>query len=140
MQIPETTHMPTGTAPSYDGIRVFYQFPNGHGASVIRDGRSYGNEYGLWEMALIRWPEWSRVHWSTILPNDIEGWLTDEAVQDWLDKIAALPALDSTEWLARVEAEATLVHDKAVTVAADAKRAAIEAAAQVAAEFTADTP
>jgi hypothetical protein len=39
------------------GVQKEYRFDNGYGASVIQHNYSYGNEQGLWELAVIKWDE-----------------------------------------------------------------------------------
>lgn len=75
-----------------DGVGKVYSFANGYGASVVKHSGSYGGPEGLWELAIIRFDstgEW-KIDYETGLSFDVEGWLDDDAVEDWLKKISDL--------------------------------------------------
>ena len=71
------------------GIQHIYEFPNGYGASVVRNPYSYGNESGLMELAVLG-PDGSLCY-TTPITDDVLGYLTPEDVGSTLDAIAALP-------------------------------------------------
>jgi len=73
------------------GTRWEYRFQNGYGASVIRNPFSYGGSSGLFELAVLKAPDWE-ICYSTALTDDVLGCLTDEEVFIWLDNIEALEA------------------------------------------------
>lgn len=71
----------------YD-IQQLWLFPNGWGASVITNG--YGKHQGLLELAVT--DSESAIDYTTeLLPNGIQGWLTEEQVQELLQQIYDLP-------------------------------------------------
>jgi hypothetical protein len=80
-------------------------FENGRGISVIRHKGSYGNQAGLFEVAVIKGT--SRDDWdfdfSTELARDVVGWQTPADVVAFARKIAQLPAVTG-------ELENTVVH------------------------------
>ena len=71
------------------GIQYKASFPNGYGASIVCHPFSYGNEEGLWELAVLN--KEGNICYDTPITNDVLGWLTDEDVNIILDQIAALP-------------------------------------------------
>lgn len=75
------------------GVQRVYRFPNGFGASVIRAPFSYGNEEGLWELGVLKFNEdgsnWSLCY-DTRITDDVEGRLSDEAVEKLLKRIKRL--------------------------------------------------
>jgi hypothetical protein len=99
-----------------EGVQKIYKFPNGYGASVVRfcirvgekmhDG-SYGSKAGLWELASFKSTgddpddfEITKIVTETnfeitkiVTETDesgIVGWLTDEDVEKFLQKISVL--------------------------------------------------
>ena len=81
------------------GVQYIFRYPNGYGASVVKNAFSYGNEQGLYELAVIMFPnnihndpdDFQLVGNSDILPDgDVIGYLTIEAVNGYLTQIAAL--------------------------------------------------
>lgn len=93
--------MPTleRTRAELGGEQRLYKFPNGYGASVIKGYGTYGNEKGLWELAVVelgRKSDWDfKITYSTPITSDVEGYLTPAKVQKLLRKIQALEA---REW------------------------------------------
>lgn len=74
------------------GIQKIYRFKNGYGASVVRHMYSYGFSQGLWELAVIKWKDngdWDICYFTTVT-NDVEGYLTDQQVEDLLNKIKSI--------------------------------------------------
>lgn len=87
------TPIKTHTNNFFNCIQKIYQFPNNHGARVVRHSGSYGHEQGLWELAVIKFRtdgRWDLIY-DTPITNDVIGYLTEEGVQKLLDQIAALP-------------------------------------------------
>lgn len=79
--------------------QVLFRFDNGYGASVIRNPISYGNEAGLFELAVIEWnnEDWKFVY-DTPITNDVIGFLTGEEVEEILKQIRDLTKmLDSSK-------------------------------------------
>lgn len=72
------------------GEQYKYRFDNGYGASVIRNGTSYGGESGLWELAVLG-PD-GHLTYETPITSDVEGYLGPDAVARLLGDIQALPA------------------------------------------------
>jgi hypothetical protein len=84
------------------GTQDIYRFENGYGASVVRHSYSYGGQEGLWELAVLRIEElaedftWHGLWNSELediapgLTNDVHGYLTEDDVQELLDRIAGL--------------------------------------------------
>jgi len=75
-------------------VQKLYRFPNGFGASVIRGEFSYGGEDGLWELAVIKFNNeggYVLTYPKEVCSDeDVEGWLTDEQVDEKLVQIANL--------------------------------------------------
>ena len=77
-------------------IQKFYRFDNNYGASVVHHSYSYGNEDGLWELAVIEFIDdldWD-ITYDTPITDDVIGYLTDEDVEKILHKIKELPKND----------------------------------------------
>jgi len=74
--------------PMNGGIQYKAEYPNGYGASIIRHNGSYGNDRGLWELAVL---QGGALCYDTPITNDVLGWLTEEEVNETLDKIKELP-------------------------------------------------
>ena len=75
------------------GVGYLYAFPNFYGASVVKHYWSYGGQYELWELAVIRWlskKDWELCY-HTPVTSDVIGYLTPEEVTEILDKIEQLP-------------------------------------------------
>lgn len=71
----------------YEGVRYYFEFPNGFGASVVINKFSYGGGNGLWELAVIKD---KNICYSTELTRDVIGHLTIDEVNELLDKIQSL--------------------------------------------------
>lgn len=77
----------------HSGTQKLYRFDNGYGASVVRHGFSYGSTKGLWLLAVIRFKDDSDHFWieyETPITSDVIGHLTEDDVDDILNKIEAL--------------------------------------------------
>lgn len=69
-----------------------FEFANGWGASVVRGGISYGQDAGLWELAVtegLRGP----LNYSTPITDDVVGWLDEDEVEELLQQISHLPSM-----------------------------------------------
>lgn len=83
--------------PMGDGIQKIYKFDNGFGASVVKNRFSYGGYKGLWELAVVIFPNSDLSSWDitydTPIAKDVLGWLTESEVDEILSKIESLPML-----------------------------------------------
>ena len=70
------------------GVQKIYHFPNGYGASVVRNPFSYGGEMGLWEIAVL--DEYDNLTYETPITDDVIGYLNDDEVIEVLNKIKEL--------------------------------------------------
>ena len=68
------------------GTQVKLMFNNGWGASIVKHRYSYGYEYGLWELAVIKNNE---LNYDNPLTNDVLGNLSDAELNDYLETIAS---------------------------------------------------
>ena len=73
-----------------NSMKHIYKFSNGYGASVIQSKYSYGHEYGLYELAVLKDGE---LCYSTPITDDIIGYLTADKVAEYLQQIEKLPDL-----------------------------------------------
>lgn len=71
------------------GDQYIFTFPNGHGASVVRNTYSYGGEKGQWELAVLDAD--GELDYTTPVTDDVIGWLNEREVAELLRKIAELP-------------------------------------------------
>jgi hypothetical protein len=69
-------------------MQHIYLFANGYGASVIRNSYSYGHEYGLYELAVLKD---GRLCYSTPITSNVIGYLTADKVAKHLSQIEKLP-------------------------------------------------
>jgi len=78
--------------PLNGGIQKQYKFANGFGASVVQHSGSYGNEQGLWELAVLKWVNENQyeLDYSTEITDDVIGHLTEAEVEEILVKIKGL--------------------------------------------------
>jgi hypothetical protein len=77
--------------PLLGGQQKLYRFDNGYGASVIQHGTSYGNESGLWELAVVKWnADKYNLNYDTSITNDVIGHLTLDDVEEILARIEVL--------------------------------------------------
>jgi hypothetical protein len=78
--------------PLNGGIQKQYKFKNGFGASVVQHNGSYGNENGLWELAVLSWVNEHQyeLNYSTDITDDVVGYLTEEEVEEILVRIESL--------------------------------------------------
>lgn len=87
------THTADLTRSINGGVQHRFSYPNGYGASVVRHLYSYGNESGLWELAVLGRD--GRLTYDTPITGDVLGHLTEHEVAATLDAIAALPEAES---------------------------------------------
>lgn len=80
----------TITTDMYNGpaMQHIYRFSNGYGASVIQNRYSYGHEYGLYELAVLKD---GRLCYSTPITSNVIGYLTADKVVEHLRQIEELP-------------------------------------------------
>ena len=69
-------------------MQHLYRFSNGYGASVIQNCYSYGHEYGLYELAVLKD---GRLCYSTPITSNVIGYLTADKVAKYLSRIEKLP-------------------------------------------------
>lgn len=72
------------------GTQRVYRFPNGYGASVVRNAMSYGNRQGLYELAVFDSVK-GGICYSTPVTDDVIGWLAPLDVRKVLRQIESLP-------------------------------------------------
>lgn len=75
------------------GTQVVHRFENNFGASVVRHNFSYGGEDGLFELAVLEFPnETEEYHltYETEITDDVLGYLSEEDVQQHLNQIEQL--------------------------------------------------
>jgi len=80
---------PKGVRNVNNGVQLLYEFKNGYGASVIKSPFSFGSSKGLWELAVLHN---DAICYDTPITSDVVGHLSDDEVDELLDKIEALPA------------------------------------------------
>jgi hypothetical protein len=78
---------PHPSDPNGDGIQARMEFDNGYGVSVICTPFSYGGRQGLYEMAVFHDGE---LTYTTVLGDDVKGWLTEDEVTELLKQIQEL--------------------------------------------------
>jgi len=72
-----------------DGIQYLAMFPNGYGASIVMNLFSYGGNDGLWELAVL--DDEGDLCYDTPITDDVLGYLTEDDVDEILDRIEELP-------------------------------------------------
>jgi hypothetical protein len=85
-------HIPVETGFHMGGTHDRYRFPNGYGASVVRNQYSYGGDQGLFELAVT--DHKGHLIYTTPVTSDVVGYLSADEVQQYLDQIAALPTIE----------------------------------------------
>lgn len=71
-----------------DGLRGRIIFENGWGISVIQNPFSYGGSDGLYEIAVL--DKDGEISYDSGLTEDVVGYLTEDEVSDWMEKIQKL--------------------------------------------------
>jgi hypothetical protein len=64
-------------------------FDNGYGASVVVGPYTYGGEDGLYELGVLG--KDGKLTYDTPVTEDVEGYLTEDAVTKLLEQIQSLP-------------------------------------------------
>jgi hypothetical protein len=79
-------------------VQKLYRFANNYGASVVKGEHTYGGDEGLWELAVVVFDTGGgfNLDYTTPITQDVEGHLTDDAVEELLAKIEALPVVALT--------------------------------------------
>lgn len=75
------------------GTQVVHRFENNFGTSVVRHDFSYGGDEGLFELAVLEFPnETEEYHltYDTEITDDVLGYLSEEDVQQYLNQIEQL--------------------------------------------------
>jgi hypothetical protein len=80
--------------PNNMGIAARTFFPNNYGVSVIQNPYSYGNEDGLYELAVIYTPSGGDdfdIHYNNpVAQGDVRGCLTPEDVTELMKQVSDL--------------------------------------------------
>lgn len=71
------------------GIQAKPQFPNGYGASVVRNPHSYGGDRGLYELAVT---DEAGLCYDSPITDDVAGFLSAAQVTRYLEQIESLPS------------------------------------------------
>ncbi|MGM9946736.1 hypothetical protein [Floccifex sp.] len=75
-----------------NSMHYVFKFDNGYGASVIKNLCSYGNEYDLYELAVIRFTSddlWELCY-QTGITSDVIGYLNNDEILSLLEGIKIL--------------------------------------------------
>lgn len=72
------------------GVQARHEFANGYSVSVIKTPLSYGDDDGLYELAITH-PDVGIVY-DTPITDDVEGGLTPKDVSELMAKVMELPA------------------------------------------------
>jgi hypothetical protein len=75
-----------------NGIQAIVSFDNGYSTSIVKHSFSYGNEDGLYELAVVHD---NMLDYSTPITDDVLGYLTEKQVSETLVKISELPIKES---------------------------------------------
>ena len=78
---------PSWSRERHNGVHYHFYFDNGYGASVIRHEYSYGGDQGLWELAVLAG---DLLCYDTEITDDVIGYLTEEEVEELLNRIKNL--------------------------------------------------
>jgi hypothetical protein len=73
------------------GVQYLTFFPNGYGVSIVQHDFSYGHDYGLWEMAVLKGDKdkWN-ITYSTPITDDVLGSLSEDEVNEYVKQVIAL--------------------------------------------------
>ena len=72
---------------SEDGLNYIVHYPNGYGASIVKNERSFGRKQDLWELAVLKGVKFC---YDTEITNDVCGYLTEEQVVSICGRILRL--------------------------------------------------
>lgn len=72
--------------------QYLFSFENGYGASVIRGPYTYEGNKGLWELAVLGSD--GHISYDTPITDDVIGHLSETDVEETLNKIKALEAIE----------------------------------------------
>ena len=74
------------------GVQATIFFDNGHGASIIKTPYGYGGKEGFYGLAVIKANEngWD-LNFNTPITNNVLGYLTENDLLNYLEKIKKLP-------------------------------------------------
>lgn len=79
---------------SVASIQYIYRFPNGYGASIVKNSGSCGHVFDLWELSVTTWDnDGDHATYSTPIADGVIGNLTGAMVCDILGKIICLPVI-----------------------------------------------
>jgi hypothetical protein len=85
---------PTFTREMDGGVQEIYRFDNGYGASKIKTNHSYGSDYDLWEIAVIKFNGDNilnfKLCYETHITNDVIGHLNYYEAEKVLKQIKEL--------------------------------------------------
>jgi hypothetical protein len=70
-----------------NGIKARVQFPNGYGASIIKNEYSYGGPEGLYELAVLKD---GSLCYNTPITDDVIGWCDENKITELLLEIQKL--------------------------------------------------
>ena len=70
------------------GVQARIYFDNGYGASVVKTPHTYGGDMGLYELAVFG--KDGHITYDTPVTNDVEGYLSEDAVTKLLEQIQEL--------------------------------------------------
>jgi hypothetical protein len=70
------------------GNQCIVQFQNGYGASIVKGDHTYGGKDGLYEIAVFG--KDGQISYETPITDDVLGYLTEQDVEDTLNKIKDL--------------------------------------------------
>lgn len=73
----------TGTGEHY-----IFKASNGYGASIVQHEFTYGARKGLWELAVL--DAEGNICYTTPITNDVLGYLTEQEVNETLQRISEL--------------------------------------------------
>lgn len=94
---PHKSYDPVLRCSVVDGVQALLVFPNNWGVSVIKFGRglprnsSQGFCENLYELAVIDCNH--KLRYDSCITNDVIGYLSEEEVVTYVNKVAALPAI-----------------------------------------------
>lgn len=75
----------------HDGVQTIVFFENNYGASIVKNRFSYGNNEGLFEIAVLKGNmEFWDICYDTPITDDVLGYQTSEDINNVLEKISKL--------------------------------------------------